>query len=60
MWQISITHVSQSKHPNIKIKGFRLFQNNNKKIIIIKNWDTWQHIICFHCLLKKLHLNCKR
>jgi hypothetical protein len=46
-------------YPNIKIKHLRLFQNNNKIFLIIKSWDTWQHIICSHCSPKKLHLNCK-
>ncbi len=47
-------------HQNIKIKCFRLFQNNNKKNLIIKCWDMWQHITCSHCSPKKLHLSCKR
>jgi hypothetical protein len=42
-------------NPNIKIKCLRLFQNNTKIFLIIKNWDTWQHITCSHCSLKKLH-----
>ncbi len=46
-------------HPNIKIKHFKLFHNNNKIFLIIKSWDTWQHIICSHCSLKKSHLSCK-
>jgi hypothetical protein len=33
-------------HPNIKIKHFGLFQNNKDIFLIIKSWDTWQHIIC--------------
>ncbi len=41
-------------HPNIKFQRFRLFQNNNLKNIT-KKWDTWQHIICSHCSLKKSH-----
>jgi uncharacterized secreted protein with C-terminal beta-propeller domain len=36
-------------HPNIKINCLRLFQNNNKIFLIIKNWDTWQHLTCSHC-----------
>jgi hypothetical protein len=33
-------------HPNIKIIHIGLFQNNNDMFLIIKSWDTWQHIIC--------------
>jgi hypothetical protein len=33
-------------HPNIKIKRLGLFQNNKDIFLIIKSWDTWQHIIC--------------
>ncbi len=47
-------------HPNIKIKHFKLFQNNNNIFVIIKSWDTWQHIICSHCSPKKSHPNYKR
>ncbi len=46
-------------HPNIKIKHLGLFQNN-KKIKIIKSWDTWQHINCSHCSPKKSHPSCKQ
>jgi len=44
----------------MKIKCLRLFQNNNKIFQIIKSWDTWRHITCSHCSLKKLHPSCKR
>jgi hypothetical protein len=47
-------------HPNIKVKILRLFQNNKNIFLIIKNWDILQHMTCFHCSLKKLHLSCKR
>ncbi len=47
-------------HPNIKIKHLNLFPNNNKILLIIKNWDTWQHIACSHCSPKMSHLSCKR
>ncbi len=33
-------------HPNIKIKRLGLFQNNKDIFLIIKSWDTWQHITC--------------
>jgi hypothetical protein len=39
-------------HPNIKIKFFILFQINNKIFLIIKSWDMWQRITCFHCSQK--------
>jgi hypothetical protein len=47
-------------HPNIKIKRFRLFHNNNKILLIIKSWVMWQHITCSYCSPKKLHLSCKQ
>ncbi len=46
-------------HPNIKIKHLKLFPYNNKILLIIKNWDTWQHIACSHCSPKMSHLSCK-
>jgi hypothetical protein len=46
-------------HPNKK-KHIRIFQNNNKIILIINSWDIWQHITCSHCSPKKSHFNCKR
>ncbi len=27
---------------------------------IIKNWDMWQHITCYHCLAQKLQFFHKR
>ncbi len=48
------------KHPNIKIKRLKLFQNNNYIFLIIKSWDMWQCITCSHCSPKKLDLSCKR
>jgi hypothetical protein len=45
-------HMSQPKPSKHKIKCLRSFQNNNKILLIIKNWDTWQHITCSHYSLK--------
>ncbi len=68
IWKISLNiphgkfllhHMSQSKPSNPIIKRLRLFQNNNLKFLIIKNWDTWQHITYSHCSPKKSHLSCK-
>jgi hypothetical protein len=60
MWQKSIAPCVIINHPNIQIKHLRLFQNNNKMFLIIKSWDTWQHITYSHYSQKKSHLSCKR
>ena len=52
--------LSQSKPSIHKNECFKLFQNNNKLFLIIKSWDTWQHIICSNFSPKKLHLSCKQ
>jgi len=61
MWQISICTMRHNLNLlNIQIKCLGLFQNNNKIFLIIKSWDTWQHITCSHCSQKKLHPSCKQ
>jgi hypothetical protein len=47
-------------HPNIKIKCLRLFEIINKIFLIIKSWDTWQHIFFSHCSPKKSHPSYKQ
>jgi len=44
----------------MKSERFKIFQNNNKIFLIIRSWDTWQHMTCFHCSLKKSHPSCKQ
>jgi hypothetical protein len=58
--KFSLHHMSQSKPFKHKTKHLILFQNNNNIFLIIKSWDTWQHIIGSHYSPKRSHLSCKR
>jgi hypothetical protein len=60
MWRNFYCNTCQNlNHPSIEIKH-KLFQNNNKIFLIIKSWNTWQHITCSHYSPKKSDLSCKQ